>query len=104
MSAARTQSISGKWGCKVCDAKILAKAIDEHRIVLTFDLDFGDLPAVSGAQTPSVLLFRMRNQTPEAVTSRLMEVLAGSADALRSGALIVVEDRGYRVRHRPIRG
>lgn len=40
------------------DDEILTKAIDEHRIVLTFDLDFGDLLAASGAQTPSVLLFR----------------------------------------------
>jgi predicted nuclease of predicted toxin-antitoxin system len=86
------------------DDQILTKALDEHRIVLTFDLGFGDLLAASRAQTPSVILFRMRNQTPEAVTPRLMEVLAGCADALGSGALIVVEDRGYRVRHLPIRG
>jgi predicted nuclease of predicted toxin-antitoxin system len=85
------------------DDAILAKALDESRIVLTFDLDFGDLLAASGAQTPSVVLFRMRNQTPKAVTVRLMEVLSRCADALASGALIVVEDRAYRVRHLPIR-
>jgi predicted nuclease of predicted toxin-antitoxin system len=48
------------------DDQILTKAIDEDRILLTFDLDFGDLLAASGTKTPSVILFRMRNQTPAA--------------------------------------
>jgi predicted nuclease of predicted toxin-antitoxin system len=86
------------------DGQILAKAAEEDRVVLTFDLDFGDLLAASGARTPSIILFRMRNQTPRVVTPRLMEVLARCADSLGDGALIVVEDRGYRVRHLPISG
>lgn len=84
------------------DDRILAKAIEERRIVLTFDLDFGDLLAASDKQTPSVILFRMRNQTPGAVTPRLFEILSVCADVLKSGALIVVEDRRYRVRVLPI--
>jgi hypothetical protein len=27
-------------------------------------LDFGDILAVAGAETPSVIIFRLRNQTP----------------------------------------
>jgi predicted nuclease of predicted toxin-antitoxin system len=85
------------------DDQILAKALVENRIVLTFDLDFGDLLAASASETPSVILFRMRNQTPAAVTPRLLEVLETCGDALHYGALIVVEDRRYRVRRLPIR-
>ncbi len=86
------------------DEQILARAINEHQIVLTFDLDFGDLLAASGDKTPSVILFRMRNHTPAVITPRLLEILGGCAGALEAGALIVVEDRGYRVRRLPIRG
>lgn len=86
------------------DDQILAKAVAEVRVVLTFDLDFGDLLAASGGRSPSVVLFRMRNQTPAAVTPRLMRVIAECADALTEGALIVVEDGGYRVRRLPIHG
>jgi predicted nuclease of predicted toxin-antitoxin system len=84
------------------DDQILLKARAENRIVLTFDLDFGDLLAASGGNTPSVILFRMRNQTPAAVTPRLLAVLKTCADALSAGAFIVVEDQRYRVRRLPI--
>jgi predicted nuclease of predicted toxin-antitoxin system len=49
------------------DADILGKARSERRVVLTFDLDFGDLLAASGANLPSAIIFRLRNQTPSSV-------------------------------------
>lgn len=39
---------------------------DGAGIVLTFDLDFGDILAVTRGEAPSVIIFRMRNQTPAA--------------------------------------
>jgi predicted nuclease of predicted toxin-antitoxin system len=87
---------------KLPNDQILRKARDENRIVLTFDLDFGDLLAASDGDTPSVVLFRMRNQTPGAVTPRLLEILEACTDTLGAGALIVVEDHRYRVRRLPI--
>lgn len=50
------------------DEQILRKAIHEERIILTCDLDFGELLAASGGTVPSVVLFRTRNQTPNAIT------------------------------------
>jgi predicted nuclease of predicted toxin-antitoxin system len=87
---------------KLPDDEILRKAVNESRIILTFDLDFGDLIAASGGRTPSTILFRMRNQTPVAVTPRLLEVIETCEEALASGALIVVEDHRYRLRSIPI--
>ena len=49
------------------DTEIAAKPVAERRIVLTFDLDFGDILAISGLNAPSVIIFRLRNQTPAAV-------------------------------------
>ena len=50
------------------DPGIAAKAVAEDRIVLTFDLDFGDILATARSQAPSVVIFRLRNQTPAAVS------------------------------------
>jgi len=85
------------------DDQIVAKAIREERVILTFDLDFGDLLAASGGRVPSVNLFRMRNQTPATVTPRLFQALESCRDALAAGAIVIVEDAGYRLRRLPIR-
>jgi uncharacterized protein (DUF433 family) len=39
----------------------------EHRVLLTVALDFGDILAVARIEAPSVIIFRLRNQTPAAV-------------------------------------
>jgi predicted nuclease of predicted toxin-antitoxin system len=38
------------------DADIFAKAIAEQRIILTFDLDFGEILALAGASVASLIL------------------------------------------------
>ena len=84
------------------DSKILDKAKREGRVVLTFDLDFGALLAAGPTSMPSVILFRLRNMTPQSVTPRLFEILSVCQDDLESGAIVVVADAGYRVRRLPI--
>lgn len=84
------------------DADVFAKAIAEDRIVLTFDLDFGEILALSGDAVVSVILFRLNNTRTPFVQQRLAAVLAADADALTRGAVIVVEDGRHRVRDLPI--
>ena len=88
---------------KMEDAHILQKARTEGRIVLTFDLDFGDLSAASGERLPSVIIFRLRNQTPSSVRPRLFKILSECEADLNAGAVIVVEETRYRIRRLPIR-
>jgi predicted nuclease of predicted toxin-antitoxin system len=85
------------------DPEIAAKAVVEGRVVLTFDLDFGDILAASRGGAPSVVVFRLRNQTPAAVNPRLFRVIEACASELASGAIVIVEDDGFRVRRLPIR-
>ena len=85
------------------DPEIATKAVAERRIVLTFDLDFGDILATAGSEVPSVVIFRLRDQTPAAVNPRLFRVIAECAEELASGAIIIVEDERFRVRRLPIR-
>lgn len=80
------------------DAKILELARAENRIVLTFDLDFGDLMAVSSEPATPVIIFRLNNTRVANVIARLESVLAKSAADLEAPCVIIVEDSRHRVR------
>lgn len=84
------------------DPEILEKARQEERILLTFDLDFGELLAIAGTTLPSVVMFRLQNTTPSFATARLLETLAECEEVLEIGALITLEDNRYRLRRLPI--
>jgi predicted nuclease of predicted toxin-antitoxin system len=84
------------------DPEIFAKAGAENRIILTFDLDFGEILALSAGATISVILFRLHNARTPHVIARLETVLNSDADALTRGAIIVVEDARHRVRILPL--
>ena len=86
------------------DDVLLATARREQRIVLTFDLDFGDPLAASGAELPSGVIFRLRDQTPALATPRLLRLLEERSADLAGGALVVVERARYRLRRLPIGG
>ena len=58
------------------DQHILDKAIAEDRILLTFDLDFGELAALARDRVVSVILFRLSNARMANVALRLSTVLA----------------------------
>lgn len=84
------------------NGEIFQKAIREQRIVLTFDLDFGEILAASGGQIVSVVLFRLRNTRTGFVIQRLDDVLNHSSAELLQGAIVIVEDSRHRVRRLPI--
>ena len=48
------------------------------------------------------MLFRLRDPTPVSATAKLYEILSERETELAEGALILVEDRRYRVRRLPI--
>jgi predicted nuclease of predicted toxin-antitoxin system len=84
------------------NGEIFLKAAQEQRVLLTFDLDFGEILAGSGGETVSVAVFRLRNSRTAHVIDRLGTVLDLSAAALTDGAIIVVEDGRHRVRRLPL--
>jgi len=86
------------------DAEICIKAKAENRIILTFDLDFAELLALSGDDLPSVVLFRLKNAHPNIVLEKLLSVLPVCAPALESGAIVTIQDNRYRLRRLPIQG
>ena len=78
------------------DPAILEKARHEKRILLTHDLDFGELVAASGAKLPSVIIFRLRNMRPEQVNRCLQGIIIQHQDAIEEGAIISVTERHIR--------
>ena len=87
---------------RVPDVDIVERARADSSVVLTFDLDFGDVLALGVLDSPSVIIFRLSDERPASVNQRLGMVLAECSAALESGALILVEDTRYRVRRLPI--
>lgn len=85
------------------DDEIFQKAITENRILLTFDLDFSEIVALSRNENVAIVVFRLRNTRAKHVMERLEKVLAESSDALAKGAIISVEEHRHRVRRLPIR-
>ena len=85
------------------DDQILGQAASERRVVVTFDLDFGHLLAASRAPYPSVVIMRLKDQRPSAVTPRLRLVNTECEAQLAAGVVVLVGERGYRVRPLPIR-
>ncbi len=80
---------------------IFEKAASEERIILTFDLDFGEIVALSGGRRVSVVLFRLHNTRTPHVIDRLKRVLRDSGQALEQGAIVVVEESRHRTRRLP---
>lgn len=80
---------------------IFEKAAAERRIILTFDLDFGEIVALSGGRPVSVVLFRLHNTRTPHVIDRLNKVLQESARSLEGGAVVVVEESRHRTRRLP---
>jgi predicted nuclease of predicted toxin-antitoxin system len=80
------------------DTEILTRARQDARTVVTADLDYPRLLALTGAEGPSLILFRGGDWSEPDVTARMQQILhvMGEGEITRS---IVVADR-TRVRRR----
>jgi len=87
---------------KMPNGEIFEKAIREDRIVITFDLDFGEIAALTASRPTSVILFRLKNTRTLHVIERLSSVIERFEDALKRGSILTVEETRCRVRHFPI--
>lgn len=84
------------------DSEILDKARSEGRVILTHDLDFGELIAASKERLPSVVVFRLRNMHPTRVNQYLDRIVGQHKEALEQGAVISVTEGQVRVRSLPL--
>lgn len=84
------------------DEALAAYARAEDRIVVTHDLDFGALLAMTASGGPSVLQVRLADVLAVEWLARVEAVLRAHEDALQAGALVIVDELRARVRLLPL--
>lgn len=63
------------------DSDVLLRSVDEQRLLITFDKDFGELVWKSGQKAScGVILFRIETTSPEDVTNFIVKTIEGRDD------------------------
>jgi len=84
------------------DVEIIDRARQEHRTVVTADLDYPRLIATAGSDSPSLILFRGGDWTEAGVRTRLAEVLSALTEGDIQGSIITIDRDRVRRRRLPI--
>jgi len=84
------------------DGEILNWAKENGYVIVTNDLDFGAILAITGLESPSVVLFRRREVFSHVIAPLILYAIENFAVELDAGALIVVDEYRYRVRLLPL--
>jgi len=88
---------------RATDADIMAHAKADGRIVVTADLDYPRLLALSNADSPAIILFRGGDWSEGHAVDRLLATLASIAESDLSTSLVVIEHARIRRRALPLR-
>jgi predicted nuclease of predicted toxin-antitoxin system len=82
------------------DAEVLATAVQQNRLLLTLDRDYGDLIFHNGRPAPAgVILFRLAGTNPDDDNRRMIQVLQSDTDW--SGRLSAITEAFIRSRPFP---
>jgi len=97
-----TVRVSERLPATTPDDEILLLARNEGRVVVTQDLDFSALVALSGVPRPSLVTLRLSSSDPAAITQRLIDALPRIDRQLRDGSAVTIDDSNIRIRKLPI--
>ncbi len=84
------------------DGEIMRHARDGGYVVLTSDLDFGTILAVTHGEKPSVVQLRSGNLSHESIGIQVVDALRQLASELEIGALVTIEPERTRLRILPL--
>jgi predicted nuclease of predicted toxin-antitoxin system len=84
------------------DTDILMRARQEARIVITADLDYPRLLALTRAEGPSLILFRGGDWSEPDVTARMQQILRVMSESEITQNIVVVDHTRVRRRRLPI--
>jgi len=87
---------------KLSDVSILEKAIDEKRIIITTDMDFGQLLAFHKSKQAPIIQFRTSVFTPGNIREKLALLFENFSGQLEGDFIITIEDNRVRFRKLPI--
>lgn len=86
------------------DHELMQRALDEQRVVLTHDLDYGAMLAATKATGPSVVQVRTQDVRSQILAPLLVPILRQYENELDVGALLIVDEAKARVRLLPLAG
>ena len=86
------------------DSEIMAYAAANNYVVVTHDLDFGAILAITHGKKPSVVQIRSEDVSPEAIAKHTVAALRHVQAELEAGALLTVEPEHTRLRLLPLLG
>ncbi|MGD0656138.1 MAG: DUF5615 family PIN-like protein [Thermoguttaceae bacterium] len=84
------------------NGRIFAKAIAENRVILTCDLDFGEIAALAECPMTGVVIFRLQNTRADHIIERLSAVLEKIGPDLEHSIIVTVEETRFRIRKLPL--
>lgn len=87
---------------KALDTEIMNWAANNEHIVVTHDLDFGDLLFSSRTIAPSVVIIREHDTNAKVLILPLLRVLEQFSSELKEGALIAMSSTMARIRQLPL--
>ncbi|MBL0011119.1 MAG: DUF5615 family PIN-like protein [Nitrosomonas sp.] len=85
------------------DSEIMAYAKANDYIVLTHDLDFSAILAVTHGEKPSVVQIRADDVNPDVIRKQVIGALQQMSTDLADGALLTIDTNRTRVRLLPLR-
>jgi predicted nuclease of predicted toxin-antitoxin system len=113
-------NLSPRWATVLAEEDIaamhwssvgLAKALDQEImsfarvggwVILTQDLDFGTILAVTHGAKPSVIQIRSEDVSPEAAAAIVILAIRQMAVELERGALVTIDPKRTRLRYLPL--
>lgn len=84
------------------DTEIIFRALEEDRIVVTFDADFHMILALSKAKGPSVIRIRIQGLKSDEFCDLIQKVMIRCSDDLNAGSVVSVNDQQIRIRRLPL--
>ena len=84
------------------DREIIEHAVLEGRIIISMDLDFGTILALSKQRKPGVILFRINTPDTERISAFLKRVVKTYPSDTLGRSITIVEDLRVRIRELPI--
>jgi len=82
------------------DPEVLARSVEEHRVLITNDKDFAELAFLQRSASIGIVLVRLPRWKSEEKASRVAEEVKASGDRLK-GAMTVIEEEATRRRGLP---
>ena len=87
---------------RASDEAILERARSEQRVVVTADLDYARILALTQAEGPGLILFRGGNYSEQEAVDRLRRTLETIPDGELPNSIVVIERARIRRRRLPL--